>query len=534
MKTITINKVEEGFPKAAELVEEALVRKKISRVMHNETMMLFEAVYHNLQEQLQGSNTQITISAQKRLGDLKIIIGYEGGMMDPTESSDEFSPETRILEAYNDKIDYSYRFGHNKIDITVRKSFQLTQIIYLLAVLTALAVYIPIRLYMNMEIRQDLLDQVVFPIEQLFANAMVMIAAPVTFFSLLKNRTNAYIVAEWNDNVRRLHSSAFGSSIVAVLLAIVAGLIANWVFRGSNGLLAKYSDLTINTSFSDMLSGLMPSNIFEPFITISPFPLIILTFMVTYALFSAGKHFDLINQLINAFYKVISTMLSMIMMTMPFFLFTAILDLLLRRGFSVLWNLVQLFIIVMISLSLLWLFYGIRLKRVGIPPLRFLNKLMELLRENFVINSAIDAAPYNVRWCVHNLKLNRKRLHESVPIMAQINLDGNCFLITLTALLFISFSSTEVTVLNIIGIAVLVLFLSMGAPNQPGSCLIGILIIFYHMNAFSLIPLAIFTEAMIGGVQNLVNVAGDIVTIAVDEASNGAEINLKTKKRKKR
>ena len=102
--------------------------------------------------------------------------------------------------------------------------------------------------------------------------------------------------------------------------------------------------------------------------------------------------------------------------------------------------------------------------------------------------------------------------------MAQINLDGNCFLITLTALIFISVSGTGIDLFHIGSIGVLVLFLSLGAPNQPGSCLIGMLIIFYHMDAPQLMPLALFTEVMFGGMQNLINVLGDIVTIVVDDA----------------
>ena len=83
--------------------------------------------------------------------------------------------------------------------------------------------------------------------------------------------------------------------------------------------------------------------------------------------------------------------------------------------------------------------------------------------------------------------------------MAQINLDGNCFLITLTALLFMSYSSGNLTPLSVIEI--------------------GILIILFHMKAFSLVPLAIITEAMFGGLLNLLNVTGDIITVTADDAA---------------
>ena len=51
---------------------------------------------------------------------------------------------------------------------------------------------------------------------------------------------------------------------------------------------------------------------------------------------------------------------------------------------------------------------------------------------------------------------------------------------------------------------------------------IGILIILFHMKAFSLVPLAIITEAMFGGLLNLLNVTGDIITVTADDAATNA------------
>ena len=71
--------------------------------------------------------------------------------------------------------------------------------------------------------------------------------------------------------------------------------------------------------------------------------------------------------------------------------------------------------------------------------------------------------------------------------------------------------------LQIIGIAVLVLFLPIGAPNQPGSILIGMLIITYYLQANDLILVAIYVEVFFGALRNAINVVGDIVTVAIEE-----------------
>ena len=66
-------------------------------------------------------------------------------------------------------------------------------------------------------------------------------------------------------------------------------------------------------------------------------------------------------------------------------------------------------------------------------------------------------------------------------------------------------------------IAILVVFLSFGAPNQPGSILIGTLIVAMFLQGDVLIPTAVYLEAFFGGIQNIINVTGDVVSIASEE-----------------
>lgn len=56
--------------------------------------------------------------------------------------------------------------------------------------------------------------------------------------------------------------------------------------------------------------------------------------------------------------------------------------------------------------------------------------------------------------------------------------------------------------------------------NQPGSILILLLIILSYLNASNLIPLAIFGEVVFGGLLNLTNVTGVIITAVEMENKN--------------
>ena len=84
-------------------------------------------------------------------------------------------------------------------------------------------------------------------------------------------------------------------------------------------------------------------------------------------------------------------------------------------------------------------------------------------------------------------------------------------------MLFMFMMVSQASWFHVIVIAIIVVFLSFGAPNQPGSILIGTLIIALFLKADVLIPTAVYLEVFFGGIQNMINVTGDVVTIAIEE-----------------
>ena len=248
-----------------------------------------------------------------------------------------------------------------------------------------------------------------------------------------------------------------------------------------------------------------------------PFPIIIVALLLTYALCSIGEYFDSVHRFINICLEVFSKMVTVVMFTLPFFCFLAVLSMLMVDGTSRILILLHYVAVIFLSIIVIIAFYTVRLLIGKVNLLTFAKHLPTLMWENFKINSAIDAVPFNIRYCSRKYGYSRKRLGEKLPILAQTNQDGNCFLIMLIAMIFIFMLGIEVSWLQIAGIGFLVLFLSVGAPNQPGSIVIGMLIITFYLQADELISIAIFAEAFFGSIQNIINVLGDIVTVAIEE-----------------
>ena len=518
-RTLEIPLKPESFGTADQFIKQWMIQKRISDESNFETMLLFEALFNDMIEQGYGQDTILTIKAQKNFGEYNITLGFEGEAYIPSMKKDQkiISPELKIVMAFSDKVGYRYRLGYNRVSIVVKRNNNSSLLYCLIAILLAVPVSIALIAFVSADKLISLDDQYIQPIIKQFANGMLMIGAPVTFFSLVKNLTDIYIVSEKNSSARKLQIKTIVTSSIAVVLALITGPLIADVLYTHQGYFRSLGLFSNGMNMTEFINSLVPDNIFEPFETIMPFPIIILALLLTYALCSIGEYFGAVHKFINISLEVFSKMLTVVMFTLPFFCFFAALSMLMIDGIANLMILLEVLLIVAIGMIVISAFYLIRLLIGKVSIKSFAKHLPALLWENFKISSVIDAVPFNIRYCSRKYGYDRKSLSDNLPILAQTNLDGNCFLIMLISMSFIFLLGIEISWLQIIGIAFLILFLSVGAPNQPGSIMIGILIITLYLKADELIIIAIFAEVFFGWLQNIINVIGDIVTVAIEE-----------------
>ena len=120
MKSTEIKNLSRDFESAREYIEEVLKESRAADTVMTETMLIFEALCHNIYAQQE--NAVIAVSGRSRMGCTMIRLDFEGRIYSPENDEEEaLSPEGRILTAYAEKIDYSYQAGYNRITVTVRR-----------------------------------------------------------------------------------------------------------------------------------------------------------------------------------------------------------------------------------------------------------------------------------------------------------------------------------------------------------------------------------------------------------------------------
>lgn len=517
-KTYQAHATVEEFDTAQAFVEDLLGRSPVSSQVALETMAVFEAVFSLILMQGYDSDTAIDISGESRLGDLSLKIGFEGKRFNPSDDGEGgSSPELRIVEGYSDKVSHSYSRGYNTVRISVRTTPRAYLVSCGIGFLCAIVAYSVISLFLDSDAQHVLLDEYVFPVEMLFGNALLMVGPPVTLLSLLKNVSDVFIASERSADSRKLWAKAIATSCFAIALAFCICLVLSNAFVGWRGYYSGYIDEVVDHSFAGLIVSAVPASIFEPFETISPVPLVLLAVIVTYALCHASVYFDQLKTAIDASYELFSWMLRAVMVVLPFFCFVAFLDALLDLGFVSLLYILRTVLAIAGSVLILFASYAIRLRAKGVKLRPFMKKLLPLLRENAAINSSIDAVPYNIRYCVRNFGMSRERLSTNLPILAQLSLDGNCFLLMDIAMICFFMMGANYHWVSVLAIAALVLFLELGAPNQPGGILIGTLIVITYLDLPGMLRMAIYLEVIFGSAQNLINVISNIVAMVEEE-----------------
>ena len=163
---IIIKARQEDYNSGRLFIENYLRGKGISSVIVDETVIVFESIFDSMLLRKKYKNTDIHISGHTSLGDVRIKMAFAGESfsIDEDDGSD-ISPEGRIIQAYEDKIETSYHSGRNRIIISVRRSHIRTSLPSTAAMLLAIAVFLPLRQTLGTEQSLALVLNYMFPLE---------------------------------------------------------------------------------------------------------------------------------------------------------------------------------------------------------------------------------------------------------------------------------------------------------------------------------------------------------------------------------
>ncbi|SUM74665.1 L-cystine transporter [Staphylococcus hominis] len=246
-----------------------------------------------------------------------------------------------------------------------------------------------------------------------YVTLLQMIVMPLIFISIV----SAFSKIQIGDKFAKIGSYIFMfligtvaiAAVVGIFYAIVFGLDASSIDLGSaehargNEISSEAKQLTANTLPQQILE-LLPSNPFLDFTgqrTTSTIAVVIFAIFVGFAYLRVARkqpdNGSLLKRGINAVYALIMSIVTFVLRLTPYGIIAIMASTIATSDFSAIWTLGKFMIASYAALLTMYVIHLIILAIMGINPIRYVKKTLELLIFAFTSRSSAGALPLNVQ-----------------------------------------------------------------------------------------------------------------------------------------
>lgn len=482
----------------------------------NQTYLVIEEVISSVVEAVNPPT--IWMSYSRSFGEAAFKFRFQGDVTeDKISSGDEISGS--ILNYYSDNIKFQYKNGYTIITVIVRQSAtDYTKKIVASGVLSVIASLI-LEILLTEKQLAVFSNSILWPTAQLFIGSLLLVATPVTFICLVSNVANYTSVASKFPTVNKVTLRYLWTSIMSAIIGLLVFLMARPFFPfamdsiyrmkgGSHG-------LTLS-SLASAISGIVPTNIIQPFVEQNSLKLLFLAFLTGIAVASVEREQGGVLSAVDSIKAVFCKMLTIIFHFTPLMLFIIIMTIIMYEGMSFMLTELLILLFVLLGMAFLVIVYVLMLRIHGHSPLEFYQATRGCFKNVFKLGSSIDAIPYTVKTCNKKLGLPLRPLEVAIPLGASINMDAVCMTETFMLLIMEYVCGYEMTISRVMLIFILVVGVSIGAPNRPGTLTVVSFVVLTQIGiSTDVIATVLFIEVIINRLLATLNVAGDVVTAKI-------------------
>ena len=246
-----------------------------------------------------------------------------------------------------------------------------------------------------------------------YVTLLQMIVMPLIFISIV----SAFSKIQIGDKFAKIGSYIFMfligtvaiAAVVGIFYAIVFGLDASSIDLGSaehargNEISSEAKQLTANTLPQQILE-LLPNNPFLDFTgqrTTSTIAVVIFAIFVGFAYLRVARkqpdNGSLLKRGIDAVYALIMSIVTFVLRLTPYGIIAIMASTIATSDFSAIWTLGKFMIASYVALLTMYVIHLIILAIMGINPIRYVKKTLEVLIFAFTSRSSAGALPLNVQ-----------------------------------------------------------------------------------------------------------------------------------------
>ena len=503
----------EVLSKCLAYIDEELKKLKISKKLAIRSELISEEIISEfIRHGAEGGS--IAVSVKHVIGDTSITINSEGEEFDPygyigleLGTDDETTVDSQdtirsiLLKSMGDKLKYTHRNGINSAKIIVGQAEKSMLVNTVIALVLGVVFGLLIKFVIPQSVSHYVTDYGLDTVKTLFMNAIRIIVGPVVFFSIVSCISQFKSLSELGKIGAKVMGTYLGTTVIAVCLSFAMVLSVD----------------AYDNSIKTMITGIVPSNFFAPFVESNTMQLIFLAVITGIAVGMVGKHSKLLRDLFEALNSLFLAITSIITRFTPVAVFASISLLFADIDSSTLTSVLSFFLVFLGSILIMMCIYGVMVLLFGrLNPLRFYYNAREGLITSFTLASSSAAMPTNLKVCTDKLGVSSKVANFAIPLGATINMDGGCIFLTVTGIFLARAYGVEIPLSALISLGITIILLSLSAPGIPGAGIVNIGIVLTAIG----VPLEAIT--IILGIYPILdmfitvnNITGDIATSAV-------------------
>ena len=433
-----------------------------------------------------GEGAAFRVRCVKRFPSIKVEVTVAGEAYDPLHQEGEEDDVIRyLLAGIGLAPAWSHRNGKNCVVFIPKKKPLSGTVKMLLAIALAVVVGMTLNLLPD-SIAAGANDYILTPVTNGFLGLISAVSGPLVFLSVLGS-----ICSMGNmETLGKIGSKTIKvillyMTVISVLITALGSLFYH-VELGGGG----ESDFS---QVLDLIYGVVPSNLFEPFLTGNALQLIFISIMVGLAMLVLSSSVSSVFRLVEQFRAIVQTIMSGLSSMLPLLIFVLFTGMISRGEFGAILNSWKMIAVIVLLIAG---FYAINILRIAItkkvsPALLFKKAWPTLM---ICLTTASSAAAFgtNTRDAAEKFGIDKKLVDFGIPIGQVLFKPGAMIDLFGLELGFAELCGIPITLPWLMIGLLTNLLLSFAVPPIPGGALMGYTIAFAQLG----IPMEVMGVAL--------------------------------------
>lgn len=407
-----------------------------------------------------------------------INIGCEGSSLNPyAENDDEFGTYCdSILVSMRLSPEYSYDRGVNHIRFRLRRKSPGQIVTLLIVMLSAVLVGILGAVLLPDGLREVLLNGVIEPVYNTFFNILGCIAGPMIFLSVAWGIYGIGDVA----TLGRIGKKMILRYILIVMLA-AAGSTVFFPLLGP-GLSAGSDKSGQFSSVAELLLGIFPSSIVEPFMSGNTLQIIFLAVVIGIALLYLGKQTSSVARAIEQVNLMVQFMMEIISRLVPFVIFLVVVNLIWSDSEDILissWKLIALLAVAVTAAAVVFLVSTGERNRVS--AVKLFKKSIPTFLVAFTTASSAASFSSNVTTCEKSFGIDQSLVSFGIPLGMVVHKPMGAIYNQLVLFFFAAKFGVSCSVGWLVIAVIISGVIAIATPPIPGGGAVGYTVLFSQM-----------------------------------------------------